>query len=308
MINNFYYPSSDKETTIHAMEWIPEGDVRAILQISHGMVEHISRYERFASYLNQYGIYVVGNDHLGHGESVTGDDKHGYFHHPDGNQCVIADIHKLRRITAEKYPDRPYFVLGHSMGSFLIRQYLMMHGEGLAGAIIMGTGSQPGPVLMAGKSLCKFLSLFHGWNYRSSLANSMAFSSNNKRFEPARTPYDWLTRDESIVDIYMKDPWCTFVFTLNGFYEMFKGIQFIQSKSNIDKIPKDCPLLIVSGRDDPVGNYGKGVRKVVHDYRKAGIRDIRMRLYKDDRHEILNELDYEKVYRDIRVWLLHYAN
>ena len=221
---------------------------------------------------------------------------------------MIDDIHKLRCLTAEKYPDVPYFILGHSMGSFLIRQYLMLHGEGLSGAIIMGTGSQPGPVLTAGKALCRVLAAMHGWQYRSSLANSIAFASNNKRFEPARTSYDWLTKDEAIIDAYLKDPWCTFIFTLNGFYEMFRGIQFIQKRSNIKKLPKDCPLLIVSGKEDPVGNFGKGVRKVTRDYRRAGIRDIRFRLYKGDRHEILNETDYKKVYKDIRTWLLKHMS
>ena len=154
MKRNLYYTSADGETRIHAILWIPEGEVRAVLQISHGMVEYIGRYERFAEYLNEYGICVVGNDHLGHGESVTSDEKHGFFKQPDGNECVIKDIHKLRLYMGKQYPNTPYFMLGHSMGSFLIRQYMMLHGEGLSGVIVMGTGAQPEPVLVLAKLLC----------------------------------------------------------------------------------------------------------------------------------------------------------
>ena len=131
MKQDFYFPSADGLTTIHASEWIPEGTVRAVLQISHGMVEYIGRYDRFAQYLNEHGFYVVGNDHLGHGESVVSDEKLGYFKDPDGNECIIADLHRLRQITEKKYPGVPYFMLGHSMGSFLIRQYMMLYGQGL---------------------------------------------------------------------------------------------------------------------------------------------------------------------------------
>ncbi|MGN1413326.1 MAG: alpha/beta fold hydrolase [Anaerovoracaceae bacterium] len=303
MKQDFYFPSADGLTTIHASEWIPEGTVRAVLQISHGMVEYIGRYDRFARYLNEHGFYVVGNDHLGHGASVVSNEKLGYFKDPDGNECVIADLDQLRQITEKKYPDVPYFMLGHSMGSFLIRQYMMLHGEGLAGVIVMGTGCQPGVVLAAGKGLCRILAAMKGWEYRSSLVDSMAFSSNNKKFEPGRTPQDWLTKDEAIVDAYRADPWCTYKFTLNGFYQMFRGIQFDQNPDNIAKIPKSLPILVVSGADDPVGGFGKGVQAVYDGFQAAGVKNVEMVLYDGDRHEILNETDYAMVYGDLLTWL-----
>lgn len=307
MRKDFYYPSSDGVTDIHAVEWIPENEIKTILQISHGMVEYIMRYQDFARYLNRYGIYVTGNDHLGHGESVSS--IHGYFHHPDGNECLIEDIHKLRCITEEKYPDIPYFVLGHSMGSFLIRQYIMIHGEEIAGAIVMGTGSQSSATLALGKTICKTMAAVKGWDYQCEPVHRMAFASYNKRLEPVRTPYDWLTKDEEIVDAYMQDPWCTFTFTLNGFYQMFRGIEYIQKDENIRNIPEDCPVLLVSGEEDPVGDYGKGVRKVYQSYRKIrkdneSKKLVRLRLYPGDRHEILNEKDREKVYRELRIWIM----
>ncbi len=303
MKTDFNYLSQDGITKIHGIEWKPEGEVKAVLQLCHGMVEYIDRYDGFARYLNEHGYYVVGHDHLGHGQSVQSDEYHGYFHKTMGNEYVIGDIHTLRQATQKKYPDVPYFMLGHSMGSFLIRQYMQMHGTGLSGVIVMGTGSQPGIVLTAGKLLCRMIAAFKGWNYRSSFIDNMAFGSYNKQFEPARTPQDWLTKDEKIVDAYRAHPWCTFQFTVNAYYHMFRGIQFIQKKENIAKIPKDLPLFFVAGAADPVGNNGKSVTEVYNTYKAAGIRDIQIKLYENDRHEILNETDRETVYKDLLVWL-----
>ena len=308
MKQEFSYPSRDGKTTIMATEWIPEGEVKAVLQIAHGMVEYIDRYDTFATWMCERGFYVVGNDHLGHGRSVINDSYHGFFHETMGNKCVIGDMHKLRLMTEEKYPGIPYFLLGHSMGSFLTRQYITMYGEGLSACIIMGTGSQPAAVLKMGKGLCAAMSKVKGWTYRSNLVDNMAFASYNKKFEPARTTKDWLTKDETIVDKYVADPWCTYQFTLNAYYHMFAGIERAQKKENMKKIPKALPLLVISGADDPVGNFGKAVKEVAEGYKKVGIKDVTCKLYEGDRHEILNELDKENVYQDIYNWLLQYAD
>ena len=304
MKQDFYYPSKDGQTQIHAIEWSPDAAPRAILQICHGMVEYIGRYDGFARFLAAQGFYVVGNDHLGHGESVRSDDLHGYFHATHGNEYVIGDIHTLREMTQEKFPGVPYFMLGHSMGSFLVRQYIELHGTGLKGVIIMGTGTQPPAVLKAGKALCKVIARFKGWTHRSETVNNTALGAYNKKFEPARTSADWLTKDEQIVDAYLADPWCTFVFTVNAYYFMFSGIEFMQKRENIAKVPKDLPLLLVSGADDPVGSFGKGVEQAFQGYLEAGITDVHMKLYPTDRHEILNELDRAQVYDDLRDWLV----
>lgn len=303
MKNNFYYKSKDNETQIHAIEWIPDGEVTAVLQISHGMVEYIDRYDEFAGYLCERGYYVVGQDHLGHGESVQSEEYHGYFHDGDGNECVIGDIHELRQMTQKKYPDIPYFLLGHSMGSFLTRQYIKMHGEGLSGVIIMGTGNQPLALIKLGKTLCKIVAGIKGWNYRSRFVNNMAFGGYNKKFTPARTPVDWISRNEDNINKYVKDPWCTFVFTLNGYYHMFRGMEQLAKKENFNKIPKSLPVFFVAGQDDPVGNFGKGVERVYQKYRDGGIQDVSIKLYKDDRHEILNETDRSDIYEDLYQWL-----
>lgn len=303
MKNEFTYPSLDKKTQIHAIEWKPEGEIKAIVQICHGMVEYIDRYDAFAQYLCDHGYYVLGNDHLGHGESVQGKDYYGFFDKKYGNEILIGDIHRLRHNTRKNYPDLPYFMMGHSMGSFLVREYIELYGKDLAGAIVMGTGSQPSAVLSAGKMLCRLTALFRGWNYRSNFIDNLAFGSYNKQFEPGRTDRDWLTKDEKIVDAYRADPWCTFQFTVNAYFHLFRCIEFMQQKENIKKIPSGLPILLVSGACDPVGNNGKALTKIRDEYNKYGIRDVEIKLYENDRHEILNETDRETVYEDLLHWL-----
>ena len=194
-----------------------------------------------------------------------------------------------------------YYVIALLSG--MLCKYIQMYGDGLAGAVIMGTGSQPGIVLQIGKLICRMIALFRGWEYRSAFVDNMAFGGYNKQFEPARTPSDWLTKDEAIIDACVKHPWSTFRFTVNGYYQMFRGIQYIQNPAHIQQIPKNLPLFFVAGGDDPVGNNGKSVTQVCQQYKDAGIRDVQIKLYPGDRHEILNETDRDVVYADILTWL-----
>ena len=295
----FFYPSRDGLTQIHAIEWMPDGEVRGVLQIAHGMVEFIDRYDRFASFMAANGFCVVGNDHLGHGQSVTDASQLGYFAEPDGNLCLVEDMHRLREDTRAKHPDVPCFILGHSMGSFLTRQYIEMHGEGLAGAIILGTGQQPDAVLDFGIALSAVIQRIRGGHHRSAAVNRLAIGSYNASFEPARTRSDWLTRDEAVVDAFVSNPLNQFVFTVNGYYNMFRGMRYAQRQENLDRIPKTLPVLVASGTSDPVGDFGKAPRTVAEAYRKTGIRDVTLKLYPEDRHELLNELDRETVEHDL---------
>lgn len=301
--NEFHYRSCDTVTQIHAVEWVPEGEIRAVLQICHGMTEHILRYDEFASYLSERGIYVVGHDHLGHGKSVQNEEYYGYFHETEGNAYVIGDIHKLRWWTQRRCAEVPYFMLGHSMGSFLLRQYLIKYSEGLSGAVIMGTGYHSSAELTAGQILCRVIASFRGWKYRSRLVNAIGFGGFNRRFFPYETEKDWLTTDRKKRDEYIDDPYCGFIFTVNGYYHMFSGMKTLEKKEIAGKIEKKLPIFFVSGADDPVGGFGKGVKKVYKRYKDAGIADVELRLYRDDRHEILNETDRAQVYEDIYFWL-----
>ena len=296
---DFKYISKDKETLIHAIRWEPETEIKAVLQICHGMVEFIERYDDFASFMAENGVVTVGNDHLGHGESVKKDEDHGFFPEKNGNECVIGDIHTLYSITRKRFPDVPYFMLGHSMGSFLLRQYITLYGKDLKGAIIMGTGYQSSLTLkLAKRSALKSMLKNGGRSYNGFLEKA-TLKGYNKAFKPARTPVDWLTKDEEIVDKYVAHPWNNFSFTSSAYYHMFRGIAYADDRENMERIPKDLPLFIVSGDKDPVGGKGKGVKKVYDRFVKLGMKDVEMKLYPGDRHEILNELDRAEVYADM---------
>lgn len=295
----FNFPSSDGITTIRGVVYIPDGDIKAILQISHGMVEFIDRYDDFAKYLTDKGILVTGNDHLGHGGSVTSEDNWGYFHEDEGYKKVLEDLYTVTKITKEKYPNKPYFLLGHSMGSFYARRYLFTYGEELDGAIIMGTAWQEKITVKTGKLLCKLIGLFKGSKYRSKFINNMALGPYNKKWEPSITHNDWLTKDEKIVEWYSNEPKCSFIFTLNGFYNLFSVLDDVCDKNNIAKVRKDLPILFMAGEDDPVGNFGKGVKKTYDTFKEVGIKDVSIKLYPNDRHEILNETDKDIVYEDL---------
>ena len=301
----FYYPSVDGKTQIHAIRWEPEGEPKAILQIVHGMVEFIDRYDDFAKYLTGYGFLVTGEDHLGHGASVQSDEYHGYFG-KDGNSWVIADIHQLRLKMNEEFPNTPYLMLGHSMGSFLVRQYITekdaRYAEGLKGVIIMGTGWQPAFTLTAGKLVATILGK-DKVGKKAPMIDKMGFGAYLKRIPDARTTSDWLTKDEKIVDWYRAQPWCTFSFTPNGYYHMFSGMQKAHDISRMKKLPEGLPLLFASGAEDPVGTWGEGVRKAYMVYSENTPCDVSIKLYDGDRHEILNETDRAQVYEDMREFL-----
>ncbi len=304
MRDEFYFPSKDGNTEIHTIEWKPEGEVKAVLQVCHGMVEYIRRYDEFAGFLSANGYYVVGNDHLGHGKSVQSRSEYGFFNEKYGNACVVGDMHTLRQRTMKKYPDVPYFMLGHSMGSSLLRQYIQMYGNGLSGVILMGVvADHRKAALVFGKRLCRLLAAFRGWHYRSRMVDGLAIGSYNKKFKHARTRADWITTDQEHLDSYISDPMCSFMFTVNAYYSMFTGMLHMQKKEGVYMIPKNLPILFTSGTEDPVGNFGKGVRKIYEKYKAAGIQDVTLRLYPGDRHEILNETDRQQVYEDILEWL-----
>ncbi len=303
MIDEFYFPSKDGNTEIHTIEWKPEGEVRAVLQICHGMVEYIRRYDEFARFLCGKGYYVVGNDHLGHGKSIQAKSEYGFFNEKYGNACVLGDMHTLRQRTEKKYPGVPYFMLGHSMGSSLLRQYIQMYGNGLSGAVLMGTvADHKKAALLFGKRLCRVMAAFRGWHYRSRMVDKLVLGAYNKKFKPARTRADWITSDNENLDTYVSDPLCSFMSTVNAYYNVFSGMIGIQRKESVYMIPKGLPILFLSGADDPVGEFGKGVRKIYEKYRAAGIQDVTLRLYTGDRHELLNETDREQVYKDLLGW------
>lgn len=303
---NFTFLSNDGKTAVHAVKWTPEsGEYKAILQITHGMVEFIERYAPFAEFLTKNGYMVVGHDHIGHGQSVASQEDWGYFCEGNPSDILVADMHKLRTLTQEENPGVPYFMLGHSMGSFMLRKYLAIHNENLRGAVIMGTGFIPGNMTDLAMKLTAIVTKLRGSRYRSKLIQSLAFGADYKGFDmTGEKPEDsWLTKDVDIVNQYYNEPRCTYMFTVNGYKGLFEAVNFSCNPENAALIPKKLPLFIVSGDKDPVGGLGKGVIVVYEMYKDMGIQDLTYKLYENDRHEILNELDKEVVFDDILAWM-----
>lgn len=301
----FYFDSRDRKNKIHAVKWIPDVEKPVcIFQIVHGMAEHIERYDEFAGFLAEKGILVVGEDHLGHGRSVPEGGTYGYFCEEDAAGVLVRDVHRLKKIMQEQYPGILYLIMGHSMGSFITRNYLFNYGSGIDGAVIVGTGMQSKFTLMAARTVTAVQKMFCGSRHIGKFIDRASFGKFNDRFQPARTTVDWLSRNEENVDRYLADPMCGFVFTLNGFAALFKLIHNCYDTGKLEKMPKQLPILLIAGAEDPVGNYGKSVEKVYHSYLEHGMRNVQMKLYEKDRHELLNETDREQVYGDIYRWIL----
>ena len=297
MKQEFYVPSSDGLHRVHGLRWSPDGEVKAVLQIVHGMAEHIERYAEFAGFLAENGELVVGHTHLGHGKTADHDDELGWFGEPDGNDLLIGDIDSVRELTERQYPGVPYFILGHSMGSFLTRQYLCLYGKGLSGAIIMGTADLPGVLLQSAAALCRMIARFKGWHYRSPLIDSFIIRGYERKMGMA-----WLSKNAESTRAYAEDPRCGFTFTLNGFYHFFRTVDRANALEAAGQMPKDIPILFTSGGEDPVGSNGKGVKAVCRRYQKRGA-NASIKLYPGYRHEILNELDRQTVFEDILSWM-----
>ena len=215
---------------------------------------------------------------------------------------MLEDLHAVTTLTKQLYPGVPYFLLGHSMGSFYARQYLCEWGDELDGAIIMGTGYQPKALVQLARTICRVLAVFHGWHYRSKLVARLSFLGYNKGLE-GRTAHDWLNRDPVEVDRYRADERCTFIFTLNAYYSMFSGILRLYDPALLARVPKDLPLLFLAGDADPVGEQGAGVKRAVKSLLDAGVKNIEVKLYPSARHELLVELNREEVFADIGDWL-----
>lgn len=300
----FYFDSRDGSDKLHAVRYLPDdGQVRCVVQIVHGMSEYVERYEEFAEFLTDRGFAVTGEDHLGHGKSVQEGGCYGYFCRQDPATVVVRDVHRLKKMTQAAFPGIPYVIVGHSMGSFILRNYLCRYGSGIAGAVIMGTGMQSPALVKTGKFIAAVQKLFCGSKHVSRLIDQSAFGSYNKRIENPRTKSDWLTKDAKIVDRYLADPLCGFTFTVNGFQTSFELISRIQKMENLQKIPKKLPIFMVSGTDDPVGDYGEGVQRACHSLQEAGVENIRLKMYEQDRHELLNETDKAVVMQDIYDWI-----
>lgn len=304
IVSEYFFPSSDGKTLIHVNQWTPvDREIVGVVQISHGVAEYGGRYAPFAQYLCGHGFVVVANDHLGHGQSLIEGCPMVYLGEEGGWWNVVDDIEELRRRTAKVFPNKPYFLFGHSMGSFLARSHLIRYPGKLDGCVLCGTGHMS-PALIAGGKLVADREIKRlGRKAYSVRANDLAFGAYNKRFSPTRTNFDWVSANEANVDAYIADPLCGGDTTLGLFREMLDGLTYITKQRNINQMDKELPVFFIAGDQDPVGDMGKGVRKAYSCFKKAGIRDVSVKLYHGLRHEILNEASRQYVYRDVLDWL-----
>lgn len=302
--NEFTFKSVSGLADIHAASFVPEDkdSVKAVLQIAHGMAEHLERYEAFADALCENGIAVYINDHIGHGQSVSSKEELGYFGEKDGWKNFVEDCRELMLIAKKEFPGKPYIFFGHSMGSFVARSFSAKYASELDGAVFCGT-SGPNPAAGIAVSLAGLIAKIKGTHYRSKFIDKLAFGAYNSHFEK-RTPFDWLSRDNWQVDKYIADELCGFLFTAYGYRDLFSLLSSVSAKEWFENYPKQLPVLILSGAEDPVGEYSKGVQKVYDSLKAAGKDNVTLHLYKNGRHEILNEEAlFDTVCVDLVSWI-----
>ncbi|WP_177921169.1 alpha/beta fold hydrolase [uncultured Eubacterium sp.] len=294
--------SKDSKNNLNVIIWETEKEPIGVLQIVHGMAEYIDRYDNFAKYITEQGFNVIGHDHLGHGHSVSDERDYGFFAEENGDKIIIEDMHSVTQYAREKWEDLPNFILGHSMGSFCLRQYLTKYSNDVFGAIIMGTGWIPSAAALLGKTIATNTCKSKGSHTVNPLLIKLTLEPYNKPFAPARTNCDWLSRDEKQVDLYVNDKLCGFDFTAGAYKDFFTILEKIAKNRQLIGMRKSLPILITSGSVDPVGGK-KACEKLNAQYKRCGIDDVTLKLWENDRHEILNELNKSDVYDYICTWL-----
>ncbi len=298
-------PSKSGVADVFARCWAPSDGPKAIFQIVHGMAEHGERYEEFANFLCQKGFAVLVDDHVGHGRSVKSDAELGYFGESGGWNAFVEDERALTELIAKEYPGLPIVFFGHSMGSFIAREYIRRYGkdERIKAAIFCGTSGK-NPASSVAITLAGTIAKAKGSKHKSKFIDKLAFGTYNKKIPDAKTPFDWLSSDTEQVEKYIADDKCGFLFTAAGYKDLFTILTKVSGKDWYNDVYKNIPILLTAGEDDPVGQYGEGVKQVYNDLKLAGKKDVTLKLYPGMRHEILNEVDRATVYEDIAAWSL----
>lgn len=295
----FYFPSGSGTDRIHAVSIKPDGEVKGIVQLVHGISEHIGRYEDLMTYFCEDGYACYGHDHLGHGLSSE-NRKRGDVGSPNGGDLMVEDVRRLSVIAKKETGARlPYVLFGHSMGSLVIRAFLCRHSDLVDAAIVMGTGTMPRLKLLALRAFLKLSMLIHDGSYNSHFLNQAAVNDFNKYFKPNRTPHDWLSTKTEMVDRYAADPLCGFSTSLNTYASLNQLFSIIQDPKRIRDIRPELPMFFVSGGQDAFGGFGKNVSEIVELYRECGCQQVSLKLYPGMRHEIINEIGAEEVYEDL---------
>lgn len=296
---------TEDDQEIYVVNWRPENldNAKAVVQIAHGMAEHIERYQDFARHLVNQGFVVYGNDHRGHGKTAGVLDNVGFLADEGGFFKTVDDLKQIGMKINSEFPALPRFLFGHSFGSLLFRSYVTRHDDAIAGLILSGTMGDPGFLGKAGLLVARLMSRIQGKRKPSPLLDKMTFGAFNNAFKPNRTAFDWLSRDDSTVDNYIDDPYCGFVCANSFFVDLLSGLSSVFEKTNLEKMPKQLPIYLFSGESDPVGKMGVDVKKVYQSYLDLGVEDVTLKLYENGRHEMLNEINRTDVYADTIAWL-----
>ncbi len=293
--------STDNIHTLRGKIYIPTGEINGLFHLAHGMTEHIDRYDHLLSFLADNGYVAFGYDHLGHGKTAENDGELGFIAHKDGWKYLVNDVVNFTKAVKVMYPNLPTVLMGHSMGSFITRLTAENYADEYNKFIFCGTaGSNPAAVV--GKLLINILKLFKGEKHISGLIQNIAFGSYNKGFE-GLSQYDWLTTDREIIAKYEKDKFCTFRFTLSAMGDLMTLLQNSNRKKWFENMPKDKPIFLIAGDKDPVGNYGKSVTAVYEKLIKNG-KNAKLKLYKNCRHEIHNDICKDEMFKDILEFIL----
>ena len=303
-VTELTYPSSDGKSTVYAKLFVPDGNIRGVIQLSHGMVDHIERYTDIAAFFADNGFVFAGNDHIGHGKTAACDDDFGFFAEKGSIELILKDLHAFNRILREKFPGHKPTLMGHSMGSFLSRLYAEKYPSSINGHIINGTGGPMGAILPFGKGVVKLITLFKGQRHRSALVKKMSFMGYNSHFTKEEGPDAWLTRDIERVSDRATDKRTNFTFTLAAYRDLFDMVGRSNSKAWFNAYPSSLHTLIVSGKEDPVGNYGAGPTYVYKNLLLCGVTDVSLKLYDGARHELFNETNREEYYKYLLDWIL----
>ena len=299
----FVFDSANGIYKVHGKIMKPlNQEIKGVIQISHGMCEYIDKYDDFAEYMLNQGFIVAGHDHIGHGDSVNKSEDKGFFASKDGYKNLIEDLRKVTEIVKKAFPDKPFYLLGPSMGSLIARCYVAKYGNEINGLILCGTIG-PQPLVKAGIKMANFIAEKKGERYRSKKIYDLSLDFANVKFLHVKTRYDWVSSDEDDVKRHMEDKRANFIFTVKGFSDLFHLVNLANSEMVIKTIPKSLPIIFMSGDKDPIGENGTGVMKAVKLYKNMGITNVRIKLYPNKRHELLKESNKIEVFEDISKWI-----
>ncbi len=297
-----FFDSSDGKHKIYTYLCRPTKMPRAVLQFAHGMAEHIGRYREMAAYFAERGIVFAGCDHIGHGKTASSPEELGFFAEEDGADTVTSDLHKLTRLLKERFSGLPVFLAGHSMGSFLVRLYAMTYGHEIDGLVLIGTGG-PKAAVGLGKAIASFLGGVRGSHHRSPFVKKLASSGYLKRCGKHADPAAWISSDPKEIDAYNSDPLSGFLFTVRAYYDLFDMVERTNRKGAEAHYRKDLPILLLSGEDDPVGDFGRGPTTVCQRLVSAGFDDVTLKLYKEARHELHHETCRHRFFSELFEWI-----